>query len=223
MSTGRTYGGESADVRAARRRRHMLDAGLELFGTAGYRQTTVRQLCREARVADRYFYLEFADTEDLLVAVYDECLDRLNAAVLEALGDASADALGLARACFAAFLGVVEDDPRLARLVWFEVLGVSPRVEERYLGRMRAFGELLTGLLAERGELATDPATTAVLADAAIGGVSHVVLSWAMAGFATPRAVVVEALARFLDGTIAALRTPHDGGHTHKRNQPSSE
>jgi AcrR family transcriptional regulator len=54
--SGRSYGGESANDRLARRRRQLLDAGLELFGTTGYRATTVRQLCREARVSDRYFY-----------------------------------------------------------------------------------------------------------------------------------------------------------------------
>lgn len=109
--SGRTYAGESASDRAGRRRRQLLDAGLELFGTAGYRATTVRLLCREARVSDRYFYEQFDSTEDLLVAVYDECTARLEAAALTALGDGDGDVGDLARRGLDAFLALVEEDP----------------------------------------------------------------------------------------------------------------
>ena len=95
--SGRTYGGESADDRLTRRRRQLLDAGLELFGTAGYRATTVRQLCREAKVSDRYFYEQFDSTEDLLLA-------------------ASTPSSGSWR-----------PRSRLARVVWFEVLDLGQR------------------------------------------------------------------------------------------------
>ena len=78
--SGRTYGGESADDRLTRRRRQLLDAGLELFETAGCRATTVRQLCRAAKVSDRYFYEQFDSTEDLLLVVYDECTRGLEEA-----------------------------------------------------------------------------------------------------------------------------------------------
>lgn len=93
--SGRTYGGESADDRLTRRRRQLLDAGLELFGTAGYRATTVRQLCREPKVSDRYFYEQFDSTEDLLLAVYDECTRALEEAALAALGDRGDEVLDL--------------------------------------------------------------------------------------------------------------------------------
>lgn len=59
---------------------------------------TVRQLCREAKGSDRYFYEQFDSTEDLLLAVYDECTR-----------------------------GLEEADPRLARVVWFEVLDLGQR------------------------------------------------------------------------------------------------
>ncbi len=155
--SGRSYGGESATDRLARRRRQLLDAGLELFGTAGYRATTVRQLCREAKVSDRYFYEQFDSTEDLLLAVYDECTARLEEAAVAALGDPGDAVQDLARRGLDAFLSVVESDPRLARVVWFEVLGVSPRVETAYLARMQSFGHLMVAVVAGREEAADVP------------------------------------------------------------------
>ncbi|WP_210649122.1 TetR/AcrR family transcriptional regulator [Nocardioides sp. SYSU D00065] len=207
--TGRTYGGESATDRLARRRRQLLAAGLELFGTAGYQSTTVRQICRAARVSDRYFYEQFDSTEDLLLAVYGECTARLEEAALAALGDRQGPVGELARHGLDAFLTVVESDPRLARVVWFEVLGVSPRVESTYLARMQSFGHLMLGVVAERaGDQALTQQARELLASACAGAVSQSVVTWASAGFTPARAVVVDALAQFLSGAAAALLEP---------------
>ncbi|MCW2739273.1 TetR/AcrR family transcriptional regulator [Nocardioides sp.] len=204
--SGRTYGGESATARLARRRRQLLDAGLELFGTAGYRVTTVRQLCREARVSDRYFYEQFDSTEDLLLAVYEESTARLEQAALAAIGDRGDPVLALAHRGLDAFLGALESDPRLARLVWFEVLGISPRVEATYLSRMQAFGHLMVGVLAEQ-EGADDVPDVAreLMASTAVGAVSHTVMTWVSADFSPAREIVADTLARFLAGASAAL------------------
>ncbi|MBJ7353180.1 MAG: helix-turn-helix transcriptional regulator, partial [Rhodococcus sp.] len=61
-AAGRAYGGESAADRDDRRRRQLLDAGLRVFGSVGYRAATVRGLCREAKIADRHFYQYFDKT-----------------------------------------------------------------------------------------------------------------------------------------------------------------
>jgi AcrR family transcriptional regulator len=207
--SGRSYGGESATDRLARRRRQLLDAGLELFGTAGYRATTVRQLCREARVSDRYFYEQFDSTEDLLLAVYDECTAQLEEAALAGLGDRDDAVPDLARRGLDAFLAVVETDPRLARVVWFEVLGVSARVEAAYLARMQSFGHLMVAVVTERDGAADVPeAARELMATTAVGAVTYTVMTWANAGFSPARDLVAETLARFLGGAATALMEP---------------
>ena len=207
--SGRTYGGESASDRLERRRRQLLDAGLELFGTAGYRATTVRQLCREAKVSDRYFYEQFDSTEDLLLAVYAECTTRLEDAALAAVGDRSGDVQDVAHRGLDAFLAVVESDPRLARVVWFEVLGVSTRVESAYLARMQAFGHLMVAVVADReGTREVDEVARELMATTAVGAVSYTVMTWANASFSPARGAVAETLARFLAGATTALLVP---------------
>jgi AcrR family transcriptional regulator len=199
VSSGRNYAGEAPEDRAARRRRQLLDAGLELFGTIGYRKATVRLICREARVADRYFYEAFASTEELLLAVYHECLDRLQATVLEAVAGLEDDVETLAHDGLDAFFACVEADPRLARVVWFEILGVSDRVEAAYFERTRAFGELLVALLGQRGvlrELREEERAVVLLA--VIGAVNLVVVNWVTNAFKPPRPRLVRPLLDFL-------------------------
>lgn len=188
----------------ARRRRQLLDAGLAVFGSQGYRTATVREVCQEAKVADRYFYEQFRGMEELLIAVYTECLDRLETAVIETLGGSAALDVKV-RSGLESFLAVVADDPRLARVVWFEVLGVSAAVEETYLSRMARFGELLIG--AAGRPLSLPPALEPLVADALIGGISHVVMAWVASGLAAPRADVLDALDVFL-ASVAARVSP---------------
>jgi AcrR family transcriptional regulator len=206
VTGGRTYGGESAHDRAQRRRRQLLDAGRRCFGTEGYRATTLRRLCREARVADRYFYEEFAQLEDLLLAVYHDCLDRLERAVLDAVDAVGEDVERQAQAGMAAFFACVEDDPCLARVVWFEVLGVGPRVDAAYLERTARFGTLLLALVEAQGLGPQSEAERRVTVQAVVGGVSQVVQAWVYAGFATPRAELVDPLVRFLLAVAAGTR-----------------
>lgn len=68
----RPYRGVPADQRRARRRAALMEAGLELLGTRGWAATTVRQVCAEAGLNDRYFYENFPDRDALLLAIIDD-------------------------------------------------------------------------------------------------------------------------------------------------------
>ncbi|MDZ7882351.1 MAG: TetR/AcrR family transcriptional regulator [Mycobacterium sp.] len=202
MEGQRSYGGVSAGERTARRRRQLLDAGLEIFGSSGYRAATVRQVCGAARVADRNFYEQFRTMEDLLIAVYQGCLDRLEESVASAM-QTPGTVEQMAHLGLEAFLATVQDDPRLARVVWFEVLGVSPAVEATYLSRMARFGELL--LTASPHQFAVPDELRPLMAGAVIGGISHVVMTWLASGFAAPRNDVASALELFLTSVAVGI------------------
>ncbi|MEH6792997.1 MAG: TetR/AcrR family transcriptional regulator [Rhodococcus sp. (in: high G+C Gram-positive bacteria)] len=205
---GRAYGGESAADRDDRRRRQLLDAGLRVFGSVGYRAATVRGLCREAKIADRHFYQYFDKTEDLLLAVYAECIAHLTDSVSEAMAEVDPDGgLGaVARQLLDPFFRVVED-PHLARVVWMEVLGVSPRVEQTYLTVMHEFGVLLLGYLRTfAGEVPSGPDMDVdLLATAAIGGISHTAMTWYQSGYVAERRIVVATIATMLANIVAPL------------------
>lgn len=208
--SGRIYGGESAAERLARQRRGFMDAGLELFGTVGYRATTVRLLCRQAGLIDRYFYKNFGDTEDLLAAIYTESLDAIEAAVVAAIAGLPADGglQAIADTALDAFFRAFEN-PRIARVCWLEVLGVSPRIDALYTARIQRFADLLMTIA--RPLLpgwSPDEEEVRVLGIALIGGISQSAQHWLLSGYRAPRATLVSANALLLRGLAGVLGQP---------------
>ncbi|MEX1669388.1 TetR/AcrR family transcriptional regulator [Zhongshania guokunii] len=210
--TGRTYGGESAEERLARQRRQFMDAGLELFGTVGYRATTVRMLCKQAGLTDRYFYKTFSDTEDLLAAVYTESLDQIQSGVIAAINaSASQQPAGdLIEAGLEAFFRAFEN-ARMARVCWLEVLGVSPRIDTLYTSRIQQFADLLLDLgKSMLPDWRLSETETRITGIALIGAISQSALHWLLEDYCSSRASLISANGRLIRGLIATL--PRDGG-----------
>jgi AcrR family transcriptional regulator len=71
----RPWRGVSATERTAERRERLIEAALEVFATRGYSASTVRDVCREAGLTERYFYESFRNREALLAALADRIVD----------------------------------------------------------------------------------------------------------------------------------------------------
>jgi len=205
--SGRIYAGESAAERQARQRQQFMDAGLELFGTVGYRATSVRALCRQAGLTDRYFYKNFSDTEALLAAVYRASLDALEAQVVAAMapGLQHGDTDRLVEAGLDAFFSAFEN-ARVARVCWLEVLGVSPQIDALYISRIDQFAALLLSVarqLLPNWPLSADESRISSLA--LVGAVSQSAAHWLLSGYQAERRTLVSANARLLRGFFATL------------------
>lgn len=141
-SSPRPYGGRGPEQRKQDRRERLLDAGLDLFGTIGYAQTSIERLCARAGVTTRHFYEEFGSREALLKAVYDRVVARSRQSVLEALAAAPepprARLVGLE-----AFLHAWLDDPRCGRVGSIEIVGVSPALERHRRAAIHAFADII--------------------------------------------------------------------------------
>ncbi len=138
----RTYGGVSADERRARRRRLLLEAGAEIFGTEGYANATMTAVCARAKLTERYFYESFPDLDALLVAVFENVIEEATEVVLAAVEDSPEDARGRARAAIGAFVEFLTDDPRKARIAFVEALGSNALASRRYEA-ISSFADLL--------------------------------------------------------------------------------
>ena len=118
----RPYGGVSADDRRAERRARLIEAGLELLGERGWAGTTVRGVCAEAGLSERYFYESFGDRDRLLVAIFDRVATEAAGAIVAAVEAAPHDADAKARAAIDAFVRLLAEDPRRARAMLVESL-----------------------------------------------------------------------------------------------------
>lgn len=170
------YGGVIASDRVAARRKRLLEAALELLGTQGWQATTVRAICAKARLTPRYFYESFADRDELLAALFDELVSEAAAHVLGAVENAEHDARTKARAAIRAFVELVTDDPRKARVLFIEAVG-SESLNQRRFETVRMFA----ALVAQQGrefygvDGGTLVDTTALML---VGGLAETLLSW---------------------------------------------
>jgi AcrR family transcriptional regulator len=199
----RRYAGQSAEQRRADRQRRLLDAGLELFGTRGFRVTTVTDLCRTAGVAPIHFYEEYSGREALLEAVYDEIMDTTRDDVDVALDECPVDFRARSRAGLDAFCHSMLDDPRRARVQCVEMVGVSPAMEARRHQGLVAYAELTVDSFflarpeADREPTPDDIATMPALrtmAIALVGGVNEAIVDWLTEPDPQPIAALIDAL-----------------------------
>ncbi|MGA9869677.1 MAG: TetR/AcrR family transcriptional regulator [Rhodococcus sp. (in: high G+C Gram-positive bacteria)] len=160
VASGRPYRGSSPDQRKEDRREKLLDAAVEIFGTTGYRTASIDRICATAGLTKRYFYESFSGSEDLLVAVYRRATATMLAGVTaptddavskdelsdNAASDAPASAETVLRAALSNFFRTLADDPRSARIVLLEVLGVSSEVDALYRQTISQFVDAVLAL-----------------------------------------------------------------------------
>jgi len=156
----RRYLGITAAERHAQRRERLLEAGLELFGTRGFAETAVRDVCAEASLNTRYFYESFKSNEDLLFQVYERIIAEMSGAVIEVTARAGTIE-EQAREGLRAAWGLMAADRRKARVVAVEVVGASGRLERVRRRDRHMFADILhrnaMSLAAPDLELRFDP------------------------------------------------------------------
>jgi AcrR family transcriptional regulator len=212
---GRAYGGLSPEDRVAARRARLVQAGAELFGIQGLRATTVRGVCAEAGLTDRYFYESFTSLEDLLAAVYTDMMDGLRRR-LQALPPWPAQVRGAAvdwaaveRRCSAGYGAWFDavSDTRFARVVLAEVLGVNAELDALYEAHTQDFAAHTTAPLAG---LRLSAERRTLIGRALVGAAVQVAKHWAGSAYAAPRRAVVRTCVLVALGTLRELTTERD-------------
>ena len=84
----RVYGGVTGEERTAERRRKLIEAGMNLFGSASSGSVRVKDVVAEAGLTERYFYESFADLNALFGAVLGTAADEIESRVDAAMVDA---------------------------------------------------------------------------------------------------------------------------------------
>jgi AcrR family transcriptional regulator len=138
----RLYRGISPSERRAQRRERLLQAGLEVFGTQGYANSSIRAVCTEASLNSRYFYESFSSREELLYQIYTDIVHEIASVVLEATAEAETIE-EQARAGLRAGWTILTEDRRKAKVMALEVVGVSDRLERLRRNNRHAFADIL--------------------------------------------------------------------------------
>lgn len=214
-SGGRDYGGVSAADRRADRRRRLLAAGRQLWGTAGVTDVTVRGVCSAAGLIPRYFYEQFPNREALLFAISDDVRDELLATLVDAgVGDPGTLTDKL-RSALTALLDLLAVDPQIHRIVTSDLSSVPGLSEHR-----THILDLITGLVVQYAPdvLDGEPPPPAELHRGAlfvVGGANRIIEDW----LADPRESVAEVAAATAELCTAAVANVATG-RAARRSEP---
>lgn len=190
---GRRYRGAAPGQRQQERRARLIEAATEAFGTEGYRATTVTTICGTAGVGKRYFYESFTDSEDLLLEVYREVTARMLEAIHVGMGDVEADLDTRVRVALTAYFQLIADDPRVPRIAFFEILGVSPAVDHAYHDVLDALVDICLALITPHLDLTDHPSVSVrMLILGLVGAILIIAQKWVLSGYQEPLPEVVD-------------------------------
>jgi AcrR family transcriptional regulator len=172
------WSGVPLEDRQALRRDKLVAAGVQLLGGKNGPALTVRAVCREAGLTERYFYESFADRDEFVRAVYDDVCTRAMSTL---------ESAGTPREAVEQFVALMVDDPVRGR-----VLLLAPEVEP-VLTRSGAewmpnFIELLQRKLTRIG----DPVLQSMVATSLIGGLTALFTAYLNGRLAATRSQFID-------------------------------
>lgn len=121
----RQFKGMSLSERKQARREKLIEAGIEAYGTHGFFAVTVKDICTEAKLTERYFYESFKKSDELFQTIFLKLIDQLQHNVTQAIMQASTDPRKMIEAGLTALLTTLKDNPGMARIIYIDAMLVQ--------------------------------------------------------------------------------------------------
>lgn len=183
----RRYGGISAEERLQQRRERLLAAAFDVFGIHGYKGATMRLICAQARLTERYFYECFSSVDEVFRAVHEQLTKELVVQIVTSLpGDPNGDPVALARGGLRVFFEYIKADPRRARILLIDAMSLGLTNPQIANSRASWYAGLLEQRLKARYAHLPADLEVELVASGFLGLVIHTASVWAQHGFVTP-------------------------------------
>lgn len=121
----RQFKGMSLTERKELRREKLIEAGIEAYGTHGFFSVTVKDICNEAKLTERYFYESFKKSEELFQTIFLQLIESLQQNVMQAVMKASPDPKIMIHEGLTALFSMLQNDPRMARIIYIDAMLVQ--------------------------------------------------------------------------------------------------
>ena len=170
---------EAAPPAPEGKRERILDAAIKVFAAEGFYNAKVSQIAHEAGVADGTIYLYFKSKDDLLINLFEDRMERVNANLREAI-DTESTAVARLKRIVKLHLELVETNRDMAEVISVELRQSSKFIREYSNPKFAEFLRTIAGAVVEgqrTGELRTgiDPY---VFARALFGALDEIALAW---------------------------------------------
>jgi AcrR family transcriptional regulator len=191
----RQFKGMSLSERKQARREKLIEAGIETYGTQGFFSVTVKDVCNEAKLTERYFYESFKKSENLFQTIFLQLIEKLQQTLMQAIMQASPDPLKMIDSGLHAFFSMLRDDPRTARIIYIDAMLVQElhnhATIQETMGRFDRMIHAFVTLMMPHTHLSEKEIS--LIATGLNGYVTQVAVRWVMSGFKLPLEEVVQA------------------------------
>lgn len=172
------WSGVPLEDRQAARRETLVAAGVQLLGDRSGPALSVRAVCRNTRLTERYFYESFGDRDEFVRAVYDDVCTRAMSALMSA---------NTPRQAVEAFVALMLDDPVRGRVLLLAA-EAEPVIARSGAAWMPNFIELLRRKLPQTG----DPVRQDMVATSLIGALTALFTAYLEGRLAANRAQFID-------------------------------
>jgi AcrR family transcriptional regulator len=180
----RSFKGMSLEVRQAERRERLMEAGLQAYGSLGYFSVTVRDVCLEAKLTERYFYESFKNSGALFDAIYMRLVEDLQQCILTAVMQGAPDPKEMAKLGLTAFFTRLSDDQRVTRILFIDAILVHENDAKSIYKAVKRFDLMTQSFIALMIPKAQENMSLVSLISTGLTGfVSHLATRWAVGGF----------------------------------------
>ncbi|GAC1371199.1 MAG: TetR/AcrR family transcriptional regulator [Aquirhabdus sp.] len=180
----RSFKGMSLEVRQAERRERLMEAGLQAYGTQGFFSVTVRDVCVEAKLTERYFYESFKNSSALFDAIYIRLVEDLQQRILNAMMQGAPDPKGMISLGLSAFFQRLSDDHRVTRILFIDAILVHEDGGKSIHKAVKRFDVMTQSFITLMIPQAQENMSMISLISTGLTGYSsHLATRWAITGF----------------------------------------
>ncbi|MEQ0925025.1 TetR/AcrR family transcriptional regulator [Acinetobacter schindleri] len=185
MTKERQFKGLSMAERQQARREKLIEAGIQAYGTHGFFSVTVKDICTEAKLTERYFYESFKKSEHLFQTIFLKLIDELQQNVMQAMMQASSDPKKMIEAGLTALLTTLRDNPRMARIIYIDAMLVQELHNQATIHEtMGRFDRMIQAfVMLMMPNLSRSEQEISLVSTGLNGYVTQIAIRWVMSGF----------------------------------------
>ncbi|MBJ9983910.1 TetR/AcrR family transcriptional regulator [Acinetobacter sp. S40] len=181
----RQFKGLSLTERKHVRREKLIEAGIETYGTQGFFSVTVKDVCNEAKLTERYFYESFKKSEELFQTIFLKLIETLQQNVMQGVMQAAPDPVNMIDAGLNSLLRTLKEDPRLARIIYIDAMLVQELHNQATIQEtMLRFDRMIQAfVMLMMPHLQRSEQEVSLIATGLNGYVTQIAIRWVMGGF----------------------------------------
>ena len=191
----RQFKGMSLSERKQARREKLVEAGISAYGTHGFFSVTVKDICNEAKLTERYFYESFKKSEDLFHAIFIQLTEKMQHILMQAMLQSPPEPRQIIHAGLTALFSLLKADPSMARIIYVDAMLVQELHSHGSIHEtMSRFDKMIqTYVMLMLPQINRTEEEISLIATGLNGYVTQIAVRWVTGGFKQPLEQIVSA------------------------------